>query len=386
MTVEVWKVMQDRLDRRTFRMRQLRPEDWMPRAEEVGLKDSPTYAAWDAYLDTNSALPPSAQKTALAEVLNLADERGETWEQLPDEMDPWQGLLALNMAWVQSNTDYSAELSADSDDFQELFGSRPYEGRPYFVNTNPEARAWWDAHDRERDSTQVLAIVEALEEQYPEHPVNDFALLFELDALSKIAGSHTDYGAASELALFILSETEDDLVAEAAVETLAHGAHAELTESDWSTLEQAVLEFPDQSSTIAVYALDAAFALDDHVRAAWWLMTLESALPGDCDCYGEHPGCEIECRWLEAGTRQLRALGSLPAQNWRQALHAQVTRCSWETEHPEQRVLAAAQWNQGWQWTSFGAEGAFASCVQTATVDQPHPPEGQLVDLIVHSY
>lgn len=383
-TLEVHKVRRDRLDRHTFIMRQLRPEYWMPRAEEVGLSNSPTYAAWDAYLDTKSTLPSSAQKTALAETLQLAEENGETWGQLPQDLDPWHGLLALNMAWVESKVDYSAALSAQMDEFRERFGAGPFEGRPYFVNTNPEARQWWDAQEHERDSSQVLAIAAALEEQHPGHPVNDFALLFELDAFSQISGSHTDYSAASELALFILAETEDDLVAEAAVYTLANGAHAELTDTNWDSLEQAALEFPDQSSTIAVYALDAAFAADDHLRAAKWLMTLESALPEQCDCSGEHLGCEIQCRWLEAGTRQLRALGSLPAQTWQQALHAQVTRCSWETEHPEQRVLAAAQWDQGWQWTTFGAEGDFASCVQDATTDQPHPKQGQDVDLIVH--
>ncbi|MED5373905.1 MAG: hypothetical protein VX899_23000 [Myxococcota bacterium] len=381
--IEVSPIKKERLERSRYIHHEIRPNHWFPHADEVGMEDSETYAQMDAWLDGLGMFPPEASDPKVPGILEAAEAEGLMWDHLPPDADPWEGLLALQVEWLASRRDYSDQLHQLHAEYEARFGCGPYDRHQNSVHSNPEAGAWYEAHDIERDTAGTAALARELQETFPEHPVADFALLFELDVAADNLGDAHDAQAAVDLALHAFQVSSDPLVAQAAVSRLTLGHKVTLEPQDWELPERSLEEYPHVRNSVCVFALDNALASGDLDRAAHWHGLYAQALEGECACgtHREPSYCDLECGWLEKGGIQLQAMGALEPTDWESALRAGATQCAWEPGLAGERVEMEGTWDgQAWSWVG-NPIGEFTSCIVELESGPFIPPLGQRVEL-----
>lgn len=364
------------------------PNHWLPRAEEVGMSDSETYALVDAHLDRLGRRPPRPRDGELPGILAAANRAGARWSDRSSGWTAWDEVLALHVEWISSLWEDHVSFEQRSMAYRLQFGHAPFEGSPPRMYSDPGGPLWWDTHAIPRVTEAVTTAALSLQQHYSEHPAAEFGMLYELDSMTEISSRDTDRDAAIKRGLEIVRSTEDRVVAEAAVKMLSSGAGVVLEDAEWATLDEALLEFPELKQSISLLGLDSALAEGDLRRANFWYESLSTAAPAQCDCkVGSRPTiCESSCEPLEGAHGQLVALGALPPATWQEGVEASVVACTWSAGHPSENFDIVGEWNRGWQWDIEEGQSALGDCILFAEIRGPMPEPGQQVSVTVQPW
>ncbi len=164
-----------RMDRNTITLSTFSPSRFFPSAEEVPFPDGETALAVQTmiYSEYKSRGVGASEDSRVA-LLLAAEAEGLLAEDLTGDIPPWTGVLALEVERTRSNAVYVAHLDTLSEEMQERFGSGPFEGTPSVMYRNSEARAFYEAHEMDRNATiQLDLALRVIDEAGPDHPASD---------------------------------------------------------------------------------------------------------------------------------------------------------------------------------------------------------------------
>jgi hypothetical protein len=270
--------------------------------------------------------------------------------------DPWAAVLALEVerrrsrqAWDDAYADASSALPHGH-----MVAQRRLVGAP--------------------DVDAVIDLADALITASPDAPTAEYGRLYLLNALQS-AGKTDDLGEARSLALDMLRNTDDALVAGQAVSLLTKMSRSEpMPLDDLDALDVLVDSFPEAIAEpqIMAYALDQALRHDDIGRSEHWAARLELALNQTCDPV--HP--DLQCTThRDSLTEVLGVLGvrdPTDSTSWQETLELASYLCADTHAFGTSAVSARARWDGAWDW-DWDAPSAFTNCVEHEVDSGPRP-------------
>lgn len=195
------------------------------------------------------------------------------------------------------------------------------------------------------------------------HPVAEYARLYLAFAVR-----HEHDGGA--VALDLLEDTEDPVVAEVALSQLVHHEIA-LDDRVLGQLSALRGEFPEHRPDLAILAMRSALSERRPALAAEWWQALGDDLDQSCGDVGATGYDAYYCPILERTEAQLQALGALPPMDWRESLRAAAVSCYFD-DFPLGNVTLVGEWKTTWVWKP-GAE-AGSRCISSRSVIAPDSP------------
>ncbi len=318
------------------------PGAFWPRADEAPLPDAPSVEVLLASFDGSDALPDGEP---------LASLEADGFRVAEGGLDegPWEALITLE-----------AERLAIAD--------------------GPAA-----AGSRSTPCGELHTAATSIVEAWPDHPVADYAKLYELEALGRWTCDTYDPGMLADRALDILVTTDDVLVVDAAIAALSSLSTLDLAKM--SDPHEALEAFDEayEASAVAVHrralallGLELAMSVEARGEAARWQGRLQEATDVVCGAQ--------QTSWCEAARVEVEsAAGFLgadvaPATTWIAALRQAVVACARKEDHLPRTSRGRLAWAEGWRVD--GAELPISGCLAHAPMD-PSPPPGQRVDLVV---
>ncbi|MEO0602507.1 MAG: hypothetical protein AAF211_13780 [Myxococcota bacterium] len=239
-------------------------------------------------------------------------------------------------------------------------------------------------HD-DLEADEVADLVDDLLDQFPDHPVVDYALVYPIHAIDVnwVTGEGAD--ALADAGVEALLQTEDPLVLHYAAQKLAEAAGGtpvplppealDRLDEVWSNTDAADLRQP-----LVELGLRAALASEDVIRATTWVTRFEDMLGQAVVC----PGllCEGYTRELHQAQSWLHALRDGRSATWQAALGATARRCAAIHGSPDPALRGEARFGSGrWRWTTWSSSGFLSDCVSSSVPDGPPPPDRQSVEL-----
>ena len=301
---------------------------------------------------------------------------------LPD--DPWGALVALEVERIGAHHDRYEEERAlvaahdlpdprrDSSAYYDALRSRSLDAPPMRFGT-------------------LLSLARHAGRAWPDHPVADYAALYEIESLAHPMADTRDGAELTEAVMSLLERSSDPYVLDAAIGQLgAAGSRATLTLDDLDLLRA---HYDDPEAEIPRYAvssiaLRSALEAGDDDRAAAWMKRFDR----DTDALIEEIRARSDAsvglpsldRTREAYGGWLVARGVREPGSWQSALLASVHRC-WHDGHGLEATLTAEGRYDGggWVWSGWSAEPSFAACLRDAPWEGPEPELGTVVQLEV---
>jgi RNA polymerase sigma factor (sigma-70 family) len=261
--------------------------------------------------------------------------------------DPWGGLVALEVERLHAEQAWRDALAAGEE-----------------------------ASLAARDHGGVLVLAREARARWPDHPVADFAALYEIEALGNAGEEHRDE--LTDLAMDLVEQSSDPYVIDAAITRLSSGATAPDLGPDDLDLLQAHYDDPEAEMNrfaLASVGVESALALGDFRRASSWMarhdaQTAEALL----QIHAADAGRIGDERDLRSGW--LAARGAAPPVNWRSALYAEVQRCAEGVSAPAEVRTGEGRYDGGWRWTWSVDYDELTACIDAASPDGPPPPAG----------
>jgi len=328
-------------------IRMFQPAAFWPRPDEV---DWPT--------DRASAL-----------VLQLA---GDIQTPLADEQERW--LQQFSEARTASDP-WTAVLQAEA--------GRNLAERQWLA----EMSHWEEGTPTPRQSGDVvMAHASEIIERWPDHPVADYAMLYELDVLAEYSKHPDDAALATQEALAILRGSTDPLVQDEALMLLANVrspvAH---TPEDLDLLLEFAMHLPTASfrHALGVYGTEAAIRLGDLQRGERWLRFEDRSTEDLCAERGNERPCASAIEARDNRSSWLAVHGHSAPLNWRAALSAAARTCGAEVGLAQQAVQSGTWSSDAWDWTTVGGPEALAACLRDNT-PQVDPPDETVVSVEVY--
>ena len=244
-----------------------RPARFWPTPEEAPLPEGRVPDLLQRLMDSD----PKDSSSLTDELLRAADEEGLVGAPLDLADRPWEALVALEVERIRRSEEWMSAIHA--------------------IGKDDPAR--WELL---QDLGPLQALADELCRRYPGQPVADFAGLYALHTRDDILASTHDEAAASRMALSLLAETEDPMVADHAL--------ALLVDSDNNTVPPeevlAVLDAeydglyePSLRTATAQLALDQVLATGDGDQAAIWLDRFQRNVTERCaDLSTGFPYCD----------------------------------------------------------------------------------------------
>lgn len=343
---------------RSFQMAPgFRPATWFPGPDEAPLPEAAVGLQEVLALEADGRWDDPARARAEDAFLAQAAQLLPLEPSLAD--DPWRALVALEAARRVEDLRWRDEA--------EQWGP---------LDEHIPERVW-----PKRRLEDVEALADAVWRAHADDAVGEFARMYAVHARSE-GGDADDL----EVALELLLQTGDDLVAEAAASALPEllmAADRTLRADELAALGHVVDGMEDGVARMAVAltALDQAVRSGDLDATRRWLDAADAAT--DDLCRAGRPRCAMYRRERDAISGQLAHRTGRPPTTWQGALAAAAWRCHLgDAPLPDGAQLEGRGQHEGrWVWSWEGPE-ELARCV-ARSVGDPLPPDGQAVRLVV---
>jgi len=338
------------------------PSHWFPGQDEAPLPETPAADALQGILDLEGKGEwGEAHDAAVDAFLDLAEADGLLDTESFDE--PWHALLAMEALRREDDRNWQIEA--------EKWGP---------TSAYIPERVWPDHH-----LDGLYALADDVREANRGEAVGDFATLYALHARSE--GGNVEIPDV-QMALDVLAESPDDLVAEAAVmalPALLHGAGVALESSDIRPIRGVFrnMEGTREKMSVAMMVLDHAVYTGNRADIAWWMDGVDDALEGLCVLDGR--SCEMYSGEIDAITGQLAMASQRAPQNWQQALSATVWTCYRDGAFLEdgESLVGKAVWDGHWRWEAWSDAGEMSACIDASPPGEPLPEAGTRVELSI---
>ncbi len=340
------------------------PGRFWPDGGEAPFPESEAVDALQALLDLDASGENRELRSAAEErFLDAAQHEGlSVRSELPG--DPWLALVALEAERARNDR--------------------------RFVETLREAR---DRDDQDtyqtvgKDLTALASAAGQLVDTYPDEAVGDFARLYQMYALGEDLANTYDPALAREVALGILGQTADSLVAESAGQLLSGlPPTASLAPEELDDVLAGIEgQYDARARTaLAQWGLDQAFELGDWERAGRWLEQLEAVVEAQCSVAEQPELCSAWRREILAARGQIAAVAGTDGGGWRAELVAAVWRCHLDEPFDGPVTQGVGRWDDGWSWGRWEPEGGhFTTCVEREVHAGPGPLDPRAVELLI---
>ncbi len=301
------------------------PARFWPTPEEAPLPEGRVPDLLQRLADSTS----KDDRSLTDEVLQAADEEGLLGAPLELADRPWEALVALEVERIRRSEEWMSAINALGE----------------------EDPARWELT---QDLGALQALADELCERYDGEPVADFAGLYALHARDDRQASTHDEAAASRMALSLLAETDDPLVADNALALLVDSGTGTVPPEEILAVLDAEydgLYEPSVREATAQLALDQVLATGDRDQAAIWLERFQRNVTDRCTDVPTAPRfCDGYRAELAAADGQFAALLGSDLLTWQGALVAAAWRCHTQAPFEHESQAATGSWEDGWSW------------------------------------
>jgi hypothetical protein len=342
------------------------PGSW--RAETVRSSGAPFRAkeSWPADIEAKLADHPEALEV-MGSLLptggiapdgrELAAAHGLTVESVDPDEEPWLALVALEVERASAFTDFMDEL---------LLAHRS-------KGTTPPP---------ELDYARVLEAARRAQTTWPDHPLAQYARLYELEALgNRMANSYdpTQVGPRAFTALEQASEVQLwNRTLEILVRAHPEGLQREDLESLLELFDDPDLRFPKWEF--------ARYGLEKSLEAGWldlsasWMSRFDKLSAEEC---ATDPACGQQLQERDAALAYLVAQNRAAPESWQVSLASLVHSCWADGSRAEEETTGIGSRLRGsWRWV-WSLHSELTTCVESRAMPDPVAPDGVEVELSI---
>lgn len=216
----------------------------------------------------------------------------------------------------------------------------------------------WDCTGK-TDHTRSLDIAIAIEKQWTDDPVADYARLHMIWVQASHCHNLHDPQAAATIITDVVQTTADPVVLEAAVSLISEVAE-DIEESDLQQITESWDEVSIETQEVIAYIwIERSLALQNSKQVDFWSKRLDKVISKICQIEPD------DCEGREGDWDHLQAFrsskGYREPETWREEIMAAIHQCHQE-EPIQTKLHATGHWKEGWQWSDWSKKSPLIKC------------------------